>query len=74
MAKNRKKKTPNKKSRRARAEEPLKIRIPIRESKATTPDVELAITAKLATQPTDLFKQNDKVIIVLEREDRKSRS
>jgi hypothetical protein len=43
------------------------IRIPISASKATTQDVEKAIADKLATQPTNLFRDNRKIIIVIEK-------
>jgi hypothetical protein len=74
MAKNAKKNPRKKTSRRATAKGQRKLRIPISESKATIKDVEVAIAAKLATQPTDLFIKNDKIIIVLEKFEGRPRS
>jgi hypothetical protein len=67
MTTNPKKKAPKKKRRRARGGGLTALRIPISESKATSRDVELAIKKKLATEPTDLFRRNDTVIIVVEQ-------
>ncbi len=67
MAKNTKKKAPKKKSHRARARGAQTLRISISESHATTQDVEKAISEKLATQPTDLFRSSEKLIIVVEK-------
>jgi len=66
MTKNQKKKAPKIKARRAKASGRT-IRIPISASKATTQDVEKAIEDKLATQPTDLFRDSRKIIIVIEK-------
>jgi hypothetical protein len=66
MKKTPKKKAPAGKSRRARARG-VTLRIPISESRATAQDVEKAIADKLATQPTNLFRDTRKVIIVIEK-------
>lgn len=66
MTKNPKKKSPGTKTHRATAGAPT-IRIPISASKATTQNVEKAIADKLATKSTNLFRDNRKVIIVIEK-------
>jgi hypothetical protein len=66
MTKNPKKKAPKKKPRRAKARGPRTLRIRISESETTRQDIERAIKKKLATQPTDLFRSNDTLIIVVE--------
>jgi hypothetical protein len=65
MAKDPKKKSPKKKPRRARRE-PRTLRIKIK--KRGIKDVELAIKKKLDAEPTDLFRNSDTLIIVLEDE------
>lgn len=66
MAKNQKKRAPKTKAKRTKAGGRT-IRIPISASEATTQDVEKAIADKLATQPTNLFRDSRKIIIVLEK-------
>lgn len=65
MTKNPKKKAFKKEPRRATARGERTLRIRISEC-STREDVERAIKEKLATQPTDLFKNNDTLIIVIE--------
>lgn len=67
MTTNPKKKAPKKKPRRAKGGGLRALRVPISESETTSRDVELAIKKKLATQPTDLFRRNDTVVIVVEQ-------
>jgi hypothetical protein len=74
MAKKTRKTPTKKKSRRAKAWGARKLRVSISESKATIKDVEAAIAAKLATEPTDLFKKNDKIIIEVEQFEGRPRS
>lgn len=65
MAKKKSRKKPAEKKRPA----PRKIFIEVgKNKKPTVDDVELAIKKKLATQPTDFFKNTDTVIIVIEDE------
>jgi hypothetical protein len=66
MTKNPKKKAPKTKAQRAKASGHT-IRIPISASKAEAQDVEQAIADKLATHPTNLFRDSRKLIIVLEK-------
>ena len=68
MAINPKKKAPTKKSRRAKAGGIRAVRIPIkRAKKISSRDVELAIDKKLASTKTDVFGNNDALVIVLEQ-------
>jgi hypothetical protein len=64
MTKSPKKRGSKKERRRPRAPRNLQIRIS--KSKATRENVEHAIKKKLATQPTDLFRSNDTLIITVE--------
>lgn len=66
MAKDSTKKSRKKKTRRAREQEPRALRIKI--TKRTIKDIELAIKKKLGAKSTDLFRNSDTVIIVLEEE------
>jgi hypothetical protein len=66
MTKNPKKKSPETKPHRAKAGGPT-IRIPISASEATAQNVEKAIADKLATKPTNFFRDNRKIIIVIEK-------
>jgi hypothetical protein len=67
MAEDHRKKSPKKKPRRAREQEPRALRIKI--TKRTIEDVDLAIKKKLEAEPTDLFRNSDTLIIVLEHEE-----
>ena len=69
MAKSRNQKTSIKKSRRRSTRGRVVLVVEIEKSKSNTQDVEKAISEKLRTQPTDLFKTNDKVVIECEKED-----
>jgi hypothetical protein len=65
MKKKSKSKAPKKRSRRP----PVKIRIEVgKGTKPTIEVVELAIKEKLATYPTDLFRNNRTVIIQIQEE------
>ena len=66
MTKNQKKKAPKTKGKSTKAGGRT-IRIRISASKATTQNVEEAIADKLATQPTDLFRDRRKIILVIEK-------
>lgn len=66
MAKKKKHQASKRKSKRAKTKVVRKLEVPISASKATIADVEAAIAEKLATQPTDLFMKNEKVIIEVE--------
>ena len=66
MKKNKKKKTPKAKPRRAKSGGPT-LRIPISASKTELQDVEQAIADKLSAQPTNVFRDHRKVIIVVEK-------
>jgi hypothetical protein len=67
MAKDHTKMSPQKKPRRATEQEPRALRIKI--SKRSIEEVDLAIRKKLEAEPTDLFRNSDTLIIVLEREE-----
>jgi hypothetical protein len=67
MAKHPTKRSPKKKPRQAREQEPRALRIKI--TKRTIEDVDLAIKEKLEAEPTDLFRNSDILIIVLEHEE-----
>lgn len=70
MAKNKRQKASRQKTKqgKTKALKALrKLEVPISPSKATIQEVELAIANKLATQPTDLFMKNEKVIIEIEQ-------
>ena len=57
-------KQPTKTARSKKQLIPLKIFIEVgRRKNATVEDVELAIKKKLATQPTDIFRNTDTIII-----------
>jgi hypothetical protein len=66
MAKDPSKKSLKRKPRRAREQEPRALRIKIK--RRGIKDVELAIKKKLDAEPTDLFRNSDTLIIVLEDE------
>ena len=66
MAKKKRYQASERKSKRAKTKVVRKLEVPFSASKATIPDVEAAIAEKLATQPTDLFMKNEKIIIELE--------
>ena len=68
MAKSRRQKTSMKKSRRRSTRREVVLIVKVEESKSDTLDLEKAIRDKLRTQPTDLFKKNDKVVIECEKE------
>lgn len=69
MAKNKRQQASRRKTKQAKTKalRALKLEVPISPSKATIQEVELAIANKLATQPTDLFMKNEKVIIECEQ-------
>ena len=68
MAKKKRPKASKRKSKRAKKKEAVpKIKVPIIDRpQATIQDVEAAIAKKLATEPTDLFMKNEKVIIEID--------
>lgn len=66
MAKKKRRTASRRKPRRATLAGP-KLQVPISVSKATIQEVEAAIANQLATQPTDLFVKNEKVIIEVEQ-------
>lgn len=57
-----------KKSPRRSARREVVLVVAVEESRSDTLDLEKAISDKLRTQPTDLFKKNDKVVIECEKE------
>ena len=67
MAKKKRRTASRGKPRRAMTLAGLKLQVPISVSKATIQEVEAAIANKLASQPTDLFMKNEKVIIEVEQ-------
>ena len=69
MAKSRRPKTSIKKTRRRSTRGRVVLVVEVKKLRSNTPDVEKAISEKLRTQPTDLFKINDKVVIEVEKED-----
>jgi hypothetical protein len=69
MAKSRRQKTSIKKPRGRSTRKRVVLIVKVEKSKSSTPDVEKAISEKLRTQPTDLFKKNDKVVIECEKEE-----
>jgi RecA-family ATPase len=68
MAKSKRQKTSMKKSRRRSARGEVVLIVEVEESRSDILDLEKAIRDKLRTQPTDLFKTNDKVVIECEKE------
>ena len=68
MANNPKKKAPKRKPRRAKAGGVRAVRVPIKKAKKiSSRDVELAIQRQLASTKTDVFGNDDTLIIVLEQ-------
>lgn len=67
MAKKKRRTASRRKPRRAITLAGPKLQVPISVSKATIQEVEAAIANQLATQPTDLFVKNEKVIIEVEQ-------
>lgn len=67
MAKKKRPKASRSKPRRATTIGRPRLQVPISVSKATIQEVEVAIADKLASQPTDLFVKNEKVIIEIEQ-------
>jgi hypothetical protein len=69
MAKHPTKKSHQKKRRRAREQEPRALRVKIKKRDLKDVElVELAIQRKLDAEPTDLFRDSDTLIIVVEGE------
>lgn len=67
MAKKKRPKASKPKPRRAIISAKPRLQVPIDVSKATIQGVEAAIADKLASQPTDFFMKNEKVIIEIEQ-------
>jgi hypothetical protein len=68
MASNPKKKAPRKKPQRARTGGVRAVRVRIKKAeKISSRDVELAIQKQLASTKTDVFRNDDTLVIVLEQ-------
>jgi hypothetical protein len=71
MANDPKRKSPKKKPKRASEQEPCALRIEIPKkprAKLTSKDIELAIKKKLEASPTDLFRNCDTLLIMIQEE------
>lgn len=68
MAKGPKKKSFPKRRRHRKQPEPRAIKIEIQKPGKKKKDVELAIQKALDTEPTDLFRSSDTLIILIEEE------